>query len=295
MADGSSVKYVPGTACLRVLDDRRSHESWCSVKKCSVDAKIASRASAVVAVMVMACCHCSSSSSPGASSPDAGGASDATPDAPGDAGAETGGKPAAPTQLRAFESNAEGISDACKVGDYVKAQGVLGEANTNWNTLKPLVGPAGASAALIAKIDAGLSKMAADVTGKLQRECESDANAATLTIPDLFDLYTFPVPSDALRGDGVFRQLQIDSEYKDFTAAVPDLANTKAVWARLRPLAVVQASKRTDVPGTGTVVSDMDSAIQKCEAAITATDQAALGTEAQNGLDYIDTVETMFK
>ncbi len=245
--------------------------------------------------MLVACCHCSSSSSSNPSPADAGGVLDATPDATQDAGPDTGGKPIAPTQLRAFESNAEGISDACKVADYTKAQGVLGEANTNWNTIKPLVGPAGASAALIAKIDAQLSKMAADITGKLQRECESDANAATLTIPDLFDFYTFAVPSDALRGDGVFRQLQIDSEYKDFTAAVRDLASTKMVWARLRPLAVVQASKRSDVPGTGTVVADMDKAIQKCEAAITAMDPAALGTEAQNGLDYIDTVETMFK
>ena len=265
------------------------------MQKSRLEAAIARRLSGL-AIAVVACCHCGDSSETTPNPADAGGVKDATPDvAPVDAGAETGGKPAAPTNLRALESNAEGISDACKVADYAKAQGVLGEANTNWNTIKPLVGTAGASAALIAKIDAQLAKMAADITGKLQRDCESDANAATLTIPDLFDLYTFAVPSDALRGDGVFRQLQIDSEYKDFAAAAPDLASTKTVWARLRPLAVVQAGKRTDVPGTATVVADMDTAIQKCEVAITATDQAGLGTEAQNGLDYIDTVETMFK
>lgn len=245
----------------------------------------------------VACCNCSSSSS---SSPNGdaggGGGGDAGQDAPAsDGGGDAGGKLAAPTELRALESNSETMSDACKIADYGKAQGIYGEATTNWAALKPKAQAAGASAALMAKIDGQITKVGADISGKLQRQCETDANAITLTVPDLFDLFTFAVPSDALRGDGVFRQLQIDGEYSDWTAAAADLAPTEAVWARLRPLCAAQAPKRPDVPKTDTVVADMDKAVQKCKDAVAAKDATALQAEAQNGLDYIDTIETMFK
>ena len=239
---------------------------------------------------------CSSSSGAGAPSGDAG-AVDGAPfsDASAHDADDASGKPFAPFQLRSFESNAEGVSDACKIADYAKARAILGEANTNWTALKPQVQAASAPAPLVARIDDTLAKIAADLTGSMQRACESDANVVTLAVPDLFDLYSFPVPSDALRGDGVFRQLQIDGEYSDFAAGVPDLAATKAVWARLKPLVVVQAPTRADIPGSATVVADMDKAIADCDAAIKASDRAALGVAAQNGLDDIDVVETIFK
>jgi hypothetical protein len=216
--------------------------------------------------------------------------------APEDAGGDdAGGKTVAPTTLRAFESNAEGIGDACKASDFVKAQGVLGEANTNWPALKPQAQQARASADLVKRVDDGLAKIGADIAARLQRECEADANALTLAVPDLFDLFAFPVPSDALRGDGVFRALEIDGEYADFTLAAADLESTKTVWARLEPVTAAQAPKRPDIPGTETVVVDMGMAIQGCAGAIAAKDAAALQTHAQNGLDLIDTVETIFK
>lgn len=211
------------------------------------------------------------------------------------AGDAEAGKPFAPTQLRSFESNAEGISDACKVKDFTKAGAILGEAKTNWMALKPQVVTAGATATIVTKIDDTLTKITTDIGAMMQRACESDANVVTLAVPDLFDLFFYPVPSDALRGDGVFRQLQIDGEYADFTAATPDLAATKAVWTRLRPLAAAQAPTRADIPGAATVVPDMDKAIADCETAIGANNAAALQTAAQAGLDAIDTVETIFK
>ena len=239
---------------------------------------------------------CSSSSASNTLGGDAG-AGDGAPSV--DAGAsdagDASGKPFAPFQLRSFESNAEGVSDACKIADYTKATAILGEANTNWAALKPQVQAASAPAPLVARIDATLAKLANDLSGSMQRACESDANVVTLAVPDLFDLYSFPVPSDALRGDGVFRQLQIDGEYSDFAAAAPDLAATKAVWTRLKPLVVVQAPTRGDIPGSATVVADMDKAIADCDAAIKANDRAALGVASQNGLDDIDVVETIFK
>jgi hypothetical protein len=131
--------------------------------------------------------------------------------------------------------------------------------------------------------------------GMQQRACETDANVLTLTIPDIFDHFTYSVPSDALRGDGVFRQLQIDSEYNDFATADADLAATLAVWQRLRPLTVDQAPKKPDIMGSATVVADTDATIKDCQTAISAKDAMKLATAAQAGLDEIDTIESIFK
>lgn len=201
----------------------------------------------------------------------------------------------APTNLRSFESNAEGVSDACKVSDFPKAQAILDQAKSNWAIIKPLALGAGTPQTVLDKIDATLATITTDVSSTKKRACETDANVLTLVIPDIFDHFTYAVPSDALRGDGVFRQLQIDSEYSDFTTADADLAATNAVWARLRPLTVTQAPKRTDIPGSTTVVADTDATLAQLKTAIANKDVATLATASQAGLDEIDTIETIFK
>ena len=201
----------------------------------------------------------------------------------------------APANLRSFESNAEGISDACKASDFVKAKAILDQAKSNWSTIKPLALAAGTPQTVVDKVEATLTIVTTEIAGSKKRDCETDANVLTLVIPDIFDHFTYAVPSDALRGDGVFRQLQIDSEYSDFTTADADLAAANAVWVRLRPVTVTQAPKRLDIPGAGTVVADTDATLTECKTAIANKDVATLATASQAGLDEIDTIETIFK
>ncbi len=222
---------------------------------------------------------------------------DAAADAPlADTSVVDSGKPYAPANLRSFESNAEGIGDNCKIVAFVKAKAILGQANANWATLRPQVQAAGAGAALIKQADDLLAKLALDLgTSPDQRACETDANALSLTVPDMFDFYTFNVPSDVLRGDGVFRQLQIDGEYLDWANAPKDLATTKALWVKLKPVVAAQAPTRLDIPGAATVVADTDKTIGDCDTAVTAKDSIGLQTAGQAGLDEIDVSETIFK
>ena len=214
--------------------------------------------------------------------------------APNGGDAADAGKPLAPIALRGLETDAEGVSDACKVVDWTKAQGVLAEAMTNWSSLKTQVAAAGAPAAMLTQMDSNLATLSSDVTGQSQKACETDANVITLAVPDLFDFFTWPVPSDALRGDGVFRQLQIDGEYADWTRTAADMNTTTTLWTRLKPLAQNQAPTRPDIVGSATVVKDMDTAVQQCQTASSASDAATLQTCAQTGLDAIDVIEQIF-
>ncbi|MDP9150590.1 MAG: hypothetical protein M3O36_11710 [Myxococcota bacterium] len=253
---------------------------------------------------------CSSSSTP-ATPGDAGGsdsmvASDATPakDSPSVTAGDSATKMPAPAELLGFESNTEGISDNAYAmpPDWTKAKSSTDEAKTKWAVLKPLVTAAGASSATVAFIDTALANSTTDIAAMAKKKTELDGNSITLKVPELFDLFTFPVPSKALAGDGGFRALQIDGEWADWATAATDLAFVQSLWNDLQnpPAGTFvsvgqQALVRTDVPGSLTIVLDMTAAIKACADAITAKDQARLQAQAQNGLDFIDTIEALYK
>ena len=213
----------------------------------------------------------------------------------GDGGAPDAAKPFAPATLRSFESAAEGVSDAAKVPDFAKAQSVLGEAQTTWNALVPQLQAAGASNAKLQAVDGLLQRAAADIGARTQRAVETDGNTVSLTVPDFFDLYSYAVPTDVLRGDGVFRQLQIEAEYSDWAMAATDLQAVQQVWARLEPMVAEQAPRRPDIMGAATLAADLDGDVMRCQSALAAKDSAALQTAAQDGLDLVDVAEQIFK
>lgn len=220
-----------------------------------------------------------------------------------DAGAA---KEPAPANLRQFESGAEAMSEAPRgtlpahVPNWTMAAAAL-EANLAlWPDVKAAVTAAGASASTVGAIDAALTAYRADVTGQRQRDAETDANKITTAVPDLFDLFSYSAPTDSLRLDGTFRQLQIESEFQDWLEAQTALDDTKVVWNRMKPLVAAQAPKRPDLPGSATVVADTDGAIVRAQNLISATqhapaDAAGLGHEAQTGLDLVDVCEQIFK
>ena len=110
-------------------------------------------------------------------------------------------------------------------------------------------------------------------------------------VPDLYDDYTFKVPSDALRLDAYVRLLQIDGGYGDWSAAANDAAQVSLVWSRFRPFAAAQAPQRPDILGSQTAVTDLDANVAALGQAVAARDGATLGTKAADGLNLIDTLE----
>ncbi|MBI5532147.1 MAG: hypothetical protein HY898_05510 [Deltaproteobacteria bacterium] len=222
------------------------------------------------------------------------GASSTTPSTPNDAATDAD-RPQVPDALRSFESNAEGCGEAARAGDWTKAQGILDQANANWAKVKPDVQARGASAATVKIIDDALSALATSVPGKLSREAQTQSNSISETVPDFFDLYTFAVPSDALRLDAAFRHTQIDGEFSDWPACSTDLANVNTIWKRLKPAVDQKAPTRTDVPGAQTVAGDIDATFAKAQTAIGAANSLDTVNASQTGLDLVDVVEQIFE
>lgn len=209
--------------------------------------------------------------------------------------ASDGGKQL-PTLLRSFESAAEGISDAARTANWTKVSGVLAEALASWTKVKPQLVADGAADATVHGIDDALARIQKDVDAKDTRAAESDANAISIAVPDLFALYpSWPVPPEALRLDGYFRQVQIDAEYADLAAAAVDHAKVASLWAAFRARVQAQAVGRGDIPGASTVVADMDGAIAAERAAIDMKASASVVDDAQRGLDLVDVCEQVFE
>jgi hypothetical protein len=238
-----------------------------------------------------------------------------TPATGGEAGSGAeagGGKPASPPELRQFESSAEALS-TCPQPDPARmhmawdgCQSTHDSAVVLWEGLKPTLKTAGVSAAMISQIDAILVTYNGDVAGKKTRDAETDANKITSAVPDVFDFFTYNAPTDTLRLDGTFRQMQIDAEYSDWANAQKDLDATKAVWngkngmKGLKDLVATQAPLRMDLPAAKTVVADVETTLTSAQTLIghdggTASDSANLVQVAQNGLDQTDTCEQIFK
>ena len=152
----------------------------------------------------------------------------------------------------------------------------------------------------VTAIEAALAAYAMDVARQAQRDAETDANKITLAVPDLFDLFAYPAPTDTLRLDGTFRQLQIGAEYSDGTECRTWFEKTRTVWNTLRPMVQGQAPSRPDITGAATVVADVDSNLRATQALI-GTDGGVMGNavqleaQAQDGLDQTDTCEQIFK
>jgi hypothetical protein len=204
------------------------------------------------------------------------------------------GKPQAPDTLRSFESNSEGLSEAPGLPDWAKAATILNDAHTAWSTLKATVVAQGAPAATVSGIDAALAAADSDVPAMKARETESDGNSISRLVPDLFDLYTFATPSDALRLDAHIRRLQIDASFADWTACAADMGPIQSDWTRLKPVLMPQAAKRADIMGSQTVVSDLDTNVSTMQTMIGAHDAAGLATQTKTGLDLVDVAEHVF-
>src|SRR5258708_35151557 len=127
-------------------------------------------------------------------------------------------KSASPPNLRQFESGAEAMSEAARgvlpahVPDWPTAQAAYTADAQLWQQLKAPVLAAGASMTTISAIEAALAAYATDVAKQDQRAAETDANKITLAVPDLFDFFFYPAPTDTLRLGRTFRGLQVGAE-----------------------------------------------------------------------------------
>jgi len=191
-----------------------------------------------------------------------------------------------PESLSKIEAQAEDIIDIMPGDDWGQVNADIAAINAAWQAFQPQGAtdnvPQAFQEALAAALDQ-LQRTSASKDAAGTRKATNDVSAA---IVDLFAVYQPATPADLGRLDVLERQVVMDGEADNFTAAADSLATTCAVWARLKP--VIMARNGSDA------AIQFEESLKAQQAALDKQDASALATEAKDGLELMDSLEGLF-
>lgn len=193
---------------------------------------------------------------------------------------------AVPEPLAAIEAQAEDIFDIAGGGSSKQVAGDVAAIARAWQVYQASAAgdrvPQPFQAALAAAIDR-LQKAAAAKDAAATLQAANDLSAA---VADLLAVYHPATPADLSRLDVLGRQVLLDVAAADFSAAADSLAQSGAVWARLRPVILAH--------GGAAVAAQFESSLAAQQQALRQKSAAALTSEATNGLELVDALEQLF-
>ncbi|MDP9098810.1 MAG: hypothetical protein M3N48_07440 [Verrucomicrobiota bacterium] len=191
-----------------------------------------------------------------------------------------------PATLQEIEAHAEGIFDVAPQDDW--------QAITQHTTAIAKAWAAYRSQAAADRVPQQSQDALALALERLQKaEAAKDkigalraSNELMFAAFDVYEVYHPAVPADIGRLDARGQQLIINLLADDLASAGKSLAQTKLIWARLKP--VVLTKQGTDA------AAKYDASLQLQTDAMTAKDLVRLKTGAQQGLDIVDVMEKLF-
>lgn len=191
-----------------------------------------------------------------------------------------------PKQLDMIESNAEDIMDDIYAKDWQKAKEKEDIINTNMNELIPLLQQAVVPNHLITDIQQAIKNLEKNVALKNSLQALFEANQITRFIPDILDYFKVVIPTDVSRLDYLGRQIILNVEGNDWTAANDNYTTVEKIWERLKPELDTKYSND---------ISNMDQTLNALRDSISRKDYQATITNANKMLDQVDVLETDFK
>jgi len=102
----------------------------------------------------------------------------------------------------------------------------------------------------------------------------------------MFALFHPRVPSAIGRLDVLERQVILDVAAVDYVAAETDLTKTKSVWEQVKPSVLDHNGKD--------VAAQFEASLTAQQSALDAQDEAALTSEARDGLEIVDVLERLY-
>ena len=190
-----------------------------------------------------------------------------------------------PRQLETIESYSADIIDDLAKSDWASVESKVDEIKSALTELKPILQSANVSASLIDGMDTAFSELEAQVASKQVYQAKIQANAITKYIPDISDAYDTVLPTDLGRLDYCEREITLNAEKNDWTAASGNLEKCKAVWQELKQQ--INSRYKSDS-------EKFDQSIASLEDNINNKDQAAAIKEANHLMELVDALEKDF-
>jgi hypothetical protein len=197
---------------------------------------------------------------------------------------------AIPDSLQTNEARAKDIIAVVPGGNWAKVQDDVAAIAEAWQAYQgqTAAGSAaqGAPPAIQDAFATALDRLqqtssANDAPGAMQA-----ANDVSADVMDLFSVYSPAVPVDVGRLEVFERQIVLDVAASDFTAAANSLARVDAIWARLKPSILQQDG--------ADVAAQFDASLGDQRAAWNSKDGAEITAAANNGLQLVDALESLY-
>jgi bacterioferritin len=193
--------------------------------------------------------------------------------------------PAVPSELDALESGAEDIIDYIDNMDWTKAESTVQAMKQDLVDLEPSFRAANVPTSIVNEIRTRLTMLEAQVKARNAYEAKVQANAITKVIPDIYDHYQVTVPTDLGRLDYLGREILLNVEKGDWTAARNTAAEVLRVWTRLKPNLNAAAQKSA---------ADFESTVNALVGDVGRQDSVATTRDASALLDKVDVLEQAY-
>lgn len=193
---------------------------------------------------------------------------------------------AVPAELMTIEGQAEDIMDFVPNGDWSKVSADIATIEQAWSAYQPHAVNDGATPALQDSFAQALSRLQSASTAQDALGTRQAANDVSAAVMDLFALYHPVVPTEIGRLDVLERQLMLDVEKQNFTAATDTLAKINMVWERVKPSVLAQNGQA--------VAGQFEASLAAQAEALQAQDATALTNEVNNGLEIVDALENVY-
>ena len=185
--------------------------------------------------------------------------------------------------LLKIEVQVEDILDVVPGGDWAKVSKDLSDIDAIWAGYQKQAATDGAPQTLLDAFGETLSRLKTEATAKTAITTQQTANDLSAIVVDLYDVYHPAEPTDLGRLDVLERQVALDVDRKDFTAAASTLAKVNATWERVKPFML--AHNATEA------AAQFEKSLAVQASALKAQDGAALKDEVLNALEIVDALE----
>jgi hypothetical protein len=151
--------------------------------------------------------------------------------------------------------------------------------------LEPSFRTAGVPESIVNEIRTRLMMLETQVQAKNAYAAKVQANAITRVIPDVYDHYQVTVPTDLGRLDYLGREILLNVEKGDWTAARNTAAEVLRVWTRLKPTLNAAAQRSA---------ADFESTVNALIGDVNRQDSTATTKDANALLDKVDVLEQAY-
>lgn len=191
-----------------------------------------------------------------------------------------------PNSLVTIEAAAEDIIDFAPSGNWDKISQDVTDIENAWKSYQPQAEESGASREIQEAMTSAIERLQTAAEAEDSAATMQGSNDVSAAVVELFALYDPKIPVDIGRLDVLERQVILDVAAHDYSAAIVSFAHTKSVWEEVKPSVLEHDGKD--------VAAEFEASLAAQEAELNAKDDAALTTDARNGLEIVDALERLY-